>query len=846
MIASVIKIRGGRQRDHSDIFTRRDFLKSTAAAAVGAFVPILDARSNSQSSSVAVNGTTSEILTTGWEYFRGSLGSAWDVWRADIAESTGWKKIDVPHCFNAHDAVDPDQPYYEGPAWYRRKLQPRNPFENGRILLLFEGVGQKSQIFIANERVGTHVGGYDEFVVDITDVVARELKNSPVGGDIPLAVFCDNSRDSETIPSALNDFHRFGGLYRDVTLIYAPAISLERIHMVVEMSRSASAQVTVKARLQNPASSHDEVQLLIRIFDPKGSLVRTASRKQSAWEGEVAITNFNFDNPHLWSPTDPALYRCEVQLASVHGTMSAVERFGFRYFEFVDHGPFKLNGEQLYLKGTHREEDHAGLGAAMPESLIRQEMTLIKDMGANFVGLAHHQQSRTVLDLCDELGLLVLEEIPWSRGGMGGEDYKAQARNMLRAMIDQHYNHPSIILWGVGNENDWPGDFPEFDKQAIRGFMKELNDEVHALDPGRKTFLRRCDFCKDLVYVYSPSLWAGWYHGPYTQFRAKAEHEMNTVSHFLHVEWGAESHAGRHSEDVDRPLAHFVSGKFDENEREHLLNGGEMMASREGDWSETYACNLFDWHLKEQQNLPQLTGSAQWIFKDFSTPLRPDNPLPHVNQKGLTQRDLTLKEGYYVFQSYWSEKPMVHIYGRSWPVRWGTPDELKLLKVYSNCEMAELFLNGVSLGMRKRNSQDFPAAGLHWLTKFQIGQNHLRVFGHKGGMTVEDDVVLRYQHEEWGPAQHIELQEIGHKGEKVYVQARLLDANGQQCLNARDRVRFGLTGDGVLLDNLGTTTGSRCVELCNGRAEISLLTNRGKSVISAHVQPIPTAFLTVS
>jgi beta-galactosidase len=321
---------------------------------------------------------------------------------------------------------------------------------------------------------------------------------------------------------------------------------------------------------------------------------------------------------------------------------------------------------------------------------------------------------------------------------------------------------------------------------------------------------------------------------------------METVRHFLHVEWGAESHAHRHSEDCDRLLVKFVSGKFSTEEREQLLTGGRSMASRDGDWSETYACNLLDWHLKEQENMPQFAGSAQWIFKDFSTPLRPDNPIPHVNQKGLMERDLTPKEGYYIFQSYWSEKPMIHIYGHSWPIRWGKPDELKLVKVYSNCETADLFLNAVSQGIKKRSSPDFPAAGLHWLVKFQPGRNHLRVVGRRKGMSVEDEVILQYQTEDWGSAQRLELQESWRDGEKVQVEARLLDANGKQCLGARDRVRFGLTGDGILLDNLGTIRGSRSVELCNGRAEISLTTGRGTSVISAHIQSVPTAFLTVS
>jgi beta-galactosidase len=834
------------QPDPSASVTRRDFLKSTSLAAAGAFIPILDPISGQQSNSVAANDANSQILSTGWEYFRGSLGSAWDVWRKDLADTTVWQKVELPHCFNARDAVDPDEPYYEGPAWYRRPIRVRNPFDHGRTLLLFEGAGQKSEIFVANKQVGTHVGGYDEFVVDITDALAGSLTKAPPDADVPLAVFCDNSRDSETIPSELNDFHRFGGLYRNVTLSYVPAISLERVHIAVGMSLAVNAQVTIKARLHNPASLRDEVQLLIRIFDPNGALVRTATRKLPVWEGESVVADFKLENPELWSPNHPALYRCEVQLGSVYGTVSAAERFGCRYFEFLDHGPFKLNGEQVFLKGTQREEDHAGLGAAMPQSLVRAEMTLIKDMGANFVGLAHHQQSKDVLNLCDELGFLVLEEIPWSRGGLGGEQYKEEARNMLRSMIDQHYNHPSVILWGIGNENDWQGDFPDFDKQAIRVFMKELHDEAHALDPGRRTFLRRCDFCRDITDVYSPSIWAGWYHGPYTQYRDKIAKETASVHHFLHVEWGAESLAHRHSEEPDQLLARFLSGSgFDEHERERLLNSGQTMPARDGDWSETYACNLFDWHLKEQEKMPELPGSAQWIFKDFSTPLRPGNPIPHVNQKGLVERDLTLKEGYYVFQSYWAGKPMIHIYGHSWPIRWGELDERKLVKVYSNCESAELFVNGVSQGLKKRDSQDFPASGLHWLTRLKPGQNRLKAVGRAKATTVEDELLFEYQTVKWGSAARIELGEASRSSGIVTLEARLVDAQNALCLDARDRIVFGLTGVGTLLDDAGTSAGSRSIELYNGRAQISVSTNGGESVVSLRCKSLPVAFLTV-
>ena len=177
-------------------------------------------------------------------------------------------------------------------------------------------------------------------------------------------------------------------------------------------------------------------------------------------------------------------------------------------------------------------------------------MQMMKDMGVNFIRLGHYQQSDIILRLCDELGILVWEEEPWCRGGLGGETYKEQARRMLTNMIDQHHNHPSVIIWGLGNENDWPNDFSTFDKGAIRAFMKEQHDLAHRLDDTRMTAIRRCEFCSDIVDVYSPSIWAGWYRGVFTDYKSVSEEEMKKVKHFLHVEWGGDSHARRHSENV--------------------------------------------------------------------------------------------------------------------------------------------------------------------------------------------------------------------------------------------------------------------------------------------------------
>jgi beta-galactosidase len=771
---------------------------------------------------------SSQRLSDGWEYHQGSLGSTWEVWRGEAAsDNVTWTPVTLPHCFNARDAVDPDTRYYQGPGWYRKQLTVANPFPNGRTLLHFDGAGQFSEVFIGTAKAGDHLGGYDEWSVDITDAAAKFKAEKSV----PLAVRCDNSRDAESIPSDLSDFNRYGGLYRHVTLSYVPAISLQRVHIEPVLAADGKASVKLRSRLFNPTDLSDPADLFIEITDPSGKIIHSATQKPAPWTGDREINAFEIAKPVLWSPKSPALYQCVVTLKSKHGEQRITERFGLRTVEWVKNGPFKLNGGRLLLRGTHYHEDHAGTAAAVPDEVVRETFQMMKDMGANFVRLGHHQQAPLVLDLCDELGLLVWEEIPWCRGGLGGERFQNQARDMLRNLIDQHYNHPSVILWGLGNENDWPGDFETFDKEAIRGFMTELNTLAHQLDPSRKTAIRRCDFCKDIIDVYSPSIWAGWYSGRYSEYRQSTEKAIQDTPHFFHAEYGGDSHAGRHSEDPEKFTIKVATGKGTaEVGKAYKATGGSARGSKDGDWSESYMVNLFDWHLKEQAQMPDLTGAAQWIFKDFSTPLRPENPVPYVNQKGVIERDGTRKESFYVYQSYWAEKPMIHIYGHSWPIRWGKPGEAKEVKVYSNCKQVELFVNGVSVGIKPRDVTQYPAAGLSWKVPFKAGENTLRAVA--GDLV--DEIKLIYQTESWGAPAKLELSELGRTSDLVTLEARVFDAKGVPCLDAAQLVSFGFTGDGKLLDNLGTASGSRKVQLASGRAKIRVqLTGTAAASVTA-------------
>jgi len=721
-------------------------------------------------------------------------------------------------------------------------LPLRNPFADGRTVLHFQGAGQTTTLWVGSTLIGTHKGGYDEFSFDITDAVQRIPPTEAVNG-IPIALLCDNSSDAERVPSDLSDFCLYGGLYRHVNLVYLPKIALDSVRVLSTMLGDGSAQVSVKARLYNPSAESLPCAVSIQVTDARGRILHQSSRTLSVWGDFPQLAQFSVPVPQLWSPDSPHLYHCSVTISTPAGQTRLDERFGIRHIEFVEHGPFKLNGKRLLLRGTQRHADHAGVAAAMSDAQVREEMRLIREMGANFVRLAHYQQDRLVLELCDELGLMVWEEVPWCRAGIGNAAFQRNAKDMLTHMIDQHYNHPSIILWGLGNEDDWPDEYPSMNEQDIRRFMTEIRDLAHKLDDSRMTAFRRCDFARDIPDVYSPSIWAGWYRGNYREYEDSLVKERDRVKRFIHVEWGADSHAGRHSEDPEAVLRAVPTGNgTDERGLDYLNSGGGVRVSRDGDWSETYACNLFDWHLKTQEKLDWLTGSAQWVFKDFASPLRDSNCIPRVNQKGVVERDLSKKESYYVFQSYWSEKPMVHIYGHSWPVRWGKAGEKRNVHVYSNCDRAELFLNGKSLGVAHRDSQDFPAAGLRWEVAFADGPNHLRAVAVKGMAEVSDEISLNYQTESWDAPVELKLFEKARNQNIVTVDAKLLDARGIVCLDSANSVRFTVTGAGQLIDNLGTVRASRELQLSNGSAEISIV-REGTCTLKLTSQGMQTAFL---
>ena len=203
-----------------------------------------------------------------------------------------------------------------------------------------------------------------------------------------------------------------------------------------------------------------------------------------------------------------------------------------------------------------------------------------------------------------------------------------------------------------------------------------------------------------------------------------------------------------------------------------------------------------------------------------------------------------------MFQSYWTEKPMAHIYGHSWPIRWGDRGDLKEVLVYSNCDEAELFVNGISQGVRKRNSQDFPAAGLRWNCEYNEGENHLKVVARKGKTVVVDEITQAYETRKWGKEARIEVSASDCSDGIAQIDVRLVDEQGVPCLDSRKYFRFSLVGTGSLIVNQGTASGSKLVQACNGSGRIRLRTKTNsernasaRNIVCISVEGLEPAFV---
>ncbi|MFB0516724.1 MAG: glycoside hydrolase family 2 protein [Candidatus Neomarinimicrobiota bacterium] len=653
-------------------------------------------------------------LNPDWKFIRQDVA---DGWREGLNDEH-WTPVSIPHCWNASDVLDTRNifdgyeeyhAYYRGPGWYRQHFT-LNPAANGRrVFLEFEGANQTAEVWVNNHYIGKHIGGYTGFSFDVTDHVRFGKK-----GNL-LAVRVDNSYDYD-IPPHTADYIMYGGLYRDVRLVITDRAYIVDVFITSPGIDQSAAKVMIQTEVRNDAKTNKMITLITNVVNPNGEIEATAKSSKDIEPGlsyQFQQMTPAVQHPKLWSPDNPVLYSVYSTVLLDDQPVDEIETpFGFRWYSFDSNEGFSLNGKSLKLRGVNKHQDYQGLGWAVPDSLLIQDIQIIKDMGANFIRLAHYPQDPAVLDACDRLGLLVWEEVPLVNS-VGGEAFAENTKQMLREMIRRDRNHPSIILWGITNESAM-GFANKEQVPVIMALLRELNDLAHQEEPTRLTVQAHNHFkdvaLADITDVIGRNRYYGWYEGTMEDFGPVMDEE-----HCAHPDWniiiseyGVGAKRGYH---VDNPIPF--------------------------DFSEEYQLDFHEHYLDAINKRPWIAGGAVWNMFDFGSFVKIGN-IPRVNQKGLCDMARRPKDSYYFYQSQWSDEPIVYIVSHTRTHYPGAEGESRQLRVYSNGEAVELFLNGRSLG-EKKNQYVF-----RWDVVFNPGENHLRALARKGNAFVEDELVVSY------------------------------------------------------------------------------------------------------
>ena len=713
--------------------------------------------------------------------------------------------VTLPHTWNATDTMDTDaaRHYRRGQGIYELAFSPNPVWAGQRIWLEFEAVSQRGWVYFDDVLLAEHHGGYTAFGVEIPNRAGR------------LKVIADNTPDPDLIPSDMSDFFLYGGITRNVWLYTTAGAWVEALQVQTHVAKT-EGQALVKLQIAGNVSAVKQVRLSLMGVGFDAS-VDAHVEAVIAEHVTVAMPPLHGNAYQRWSPDAPNLYRLNVALEITQASdtvwQSVEEVIGFRLVHFPAGGTFSLNGERLLLRGTHRHEDWAGYGGAVPDAITRHEFEQIKAAGFNFVRLGHYPQSRAALKACDELGLIVWEELPWCRGGVGEERFKGYTRAMLHEMITQHINHPSIVFWGLGNELDWDSEHPHSTDARVIEFLTELHTLTHTLDPSRLTALRRFELGATVVDVYSPSIWAGWYRGNYQDYEQNLTQALARYPRMIHAEWGGDSHAGRHREAPHIPLAVGSDVHNAEVAGVATSSDGEARYSKDGDWSESYIIDLMEWHLRVQARLANFSGGAQWVFKDFGTPLRPENPVPYINQKGLLDRDGHPKDVYALFCARQTQTPVVHIESNAWGVR--PAEQVHQVRVISNLPAVELWIDGVSYGRKTADDRQFPLRGLVWEVRLRTGEHRLEAVGEdtrhciRSLASLTDDRATAF---------------TVTQGEG-YIAVQLTGNRGYPVLNDERTVRFIADSPTVIQQYGGVMGANAVVETANGYAWVRIAPN---------------------
>jgi beta-galactosidase len=706
----------------------------------------------------------------------------------------GWRRLDLPHDWSIEGMPLQDAPsggrggfFPTGIGWYRKAFRLPAGTRGHELWLEFDGAYMNSQVWLNGHLLGERPYGYSSFAYDATAYVTRGVN--------VVAVRVDNSHQPNS------RWYTGSGIYRHVWLTIVDPLHVAHwgIYLTTPQADSAGAEVLVRTRLENRRRVPDTGVLRSVVRDDAGHEVARAETPFALATGlELQVEQrISVATPRLWSVDDPSLYALESTVLDRQGTVDGLSTpFGIRSIVYdADHG-FLLNGRQVKMRGVNLHHDGGAVGAAVPERIWDRRLQLLKAMGVNAIRTSHNPPAPEFLDLCDRLGFLVMAEAfdEWTVGKVP-EGYHRYfndwAERDLTDFIQRDRNHPSIVLWSAGNEI---GEQSTPDGVDV---LRRLVGIFHREDPTRPVTTGNDNIVADghpttLAFLNAEDIvgynYVDRWHERRELFAEQDRHD--------HPNWKM---VGTESGSMFQSFDDRASLGDDPAVPRPTYTSGMIQAERLWKWVtlHDYFAGDFMWTGVDY------LGEAFWPFKGFAS-----GTIDIIGHR---------KDSYYLYQSLWTDKPMLHLLPHwTWPGREG---QVIPVLAYSNCNTVELFLNGRSLGEKRR---EFPAQGtsggwntyalpvirpttgdLHFIWDVPYEPGVLRAVGktRDGTVACHDEVRTA------GPAASIRLTTDRDSlttapGDVAQVMFEIVDSAGTVVPSATDLVQFVVGGGTIVaLDN---------------------------------------------
>lgn len=592
------------------------------------------------------------------------------------------RRIDLPHTWNAQDALSGKVDYKRGIGNYEKRIFIKPEYQGKRLFLRFEGVNTVASVFVNRKYAGEHRGGYGAFVIEITDKVDYGKENS-------VLVRVNNAEQLDIMP-LLGDFNMYGGIYRDVNLIVTENVCISPldyassgVKLIQDSVSNEYAKVRNVIQLSNGRKADSKLDLSVAVKEGDKTVKSfSSSVVVPAGKNITHEIPMEFNKPHLWNGMeDPFMYRVEVSIKENGKILDIVsQNMGLRYYNVDPEKGFFLNGKHLQLKGVCRHQDRAEIGNALRKEHHDEDLAIMLDMGVNAVRLAHYPQDEYFYDLMDRHGLIVWAEIPFvgpggyeDKGFVDSEMFKENGKQQLIEMIRQHYNHPSICFWGLFNELKEYGDNPI-------EYIKELNEIAHKEDPTRPT-TSASNQGGAINYITDVIAWNrydGWYGG-----------NPGTLGAWL-------DDLKKKNPNIKVGISEYGAGASIYHQQEELKQPNPSGWWHPENWQTYY--HIENWKIISSR--PFVWGSFVWNMFDFGAAHRTEGDRPGINDKGLVTFDRKVrKDAFYFYKANWNKnEPVLHIAGKRCDRR---TSNVQTIMAFTNQPEAELFVNGKSYGKVK-------------------------------------------------------------------------------------------------------------------------------------------------